>query len=507
MLPALEARDVSVRYGTALALDDISMQIQPGEVRCMAGENGSGKSTFVKAVAGMVPIAEGGAIRVGETDLSIAHPPRSVDAGVQVIYQDLSLFSHMSVADNIAMSRIVREKRPFVSRRAITSIAEEAMQRLGVSLDLDENTSRLSVANQQLVAICRALTMNARLLFMDEPTTALTSSEVGRLLQVVDELRRSGMAVVFISHKLDEIFEVSDSITIFRDGRKVGDFAAGELDKRSLSFHMTGREVEYARYRRATKNTDSPALEVRDLSSKGHFANVSLKVRPGDIVGLTGLLGSGRTELALSLFGLNRPDSGAIEIDGRPAQLQSPAEAVRRGIALVPEDRKQQGLFGERGIGANLTAAVLDRVSRGVIQVEKERALAEELLDEVGVNHRDLEMPVNRLSGGNQQKVVLGKWVATSPKVLILDSPTVGIDIGSKAQLYDRIHRLADEGMGVILISDEVEEILANCNHVLVMREGSVVAELDEARLASPNAGELIEELVGQDPTTKEEGE
>lgn len=482
--PLLIAENVSIAFGEVKALDDVSLSINSGEIRCLVGENGSGKSTFVKIVSGVYAPTSGRVLIAGKPLES--HDPRAaIVAGVQVIYQDLSLFQHLSVVENIAINRMLHEGHRFVNRKEMRRIAVEQIERMRVNLPLDELISSLSVANRQLVAIARAMSMNAKILFMDEPTTALTTREVNRLLAIVHELKQQGLSIVFISHKLDEIFEVADTITVFRDGNHVGDFDAKDLNPAKLSYHMTGREVLYKTFHPTfqAEETAPPVLEVRNLTRKGNYQNVSFKVERGDIVGLTGLLGAGRTELALSLYGLNRPDSGEILVSGKPVQISQPWDALAYGIALVPEDRTTQGLFRSHTIKRNVSSSQLDAIVNklGLLAPRREADVAKRTIAEMRVNNKNLDAIVGILSGGNQQKVVIGKWVQTNPSVLILDSPTVGIDIGSKSEIYEHIHRLAHDGMGVILISDEPEEIIANCNKVIVMHEGQVIASFNDS--------------------------
>lgn len=491
--PLLVAKDLHISFGGIRALRGVDLEIGRGEILCLAGENGSGKSTFTKIVSGVYTPDSGTLVFNGE-EVAWHHPSDAVAAGIQVIYQDLSLFEHLSVAENIAINHMLQDRTPFVNRSRTRRIAQEQIERVGVDLDLDAPVSSLSMANRQIVAICRALSMDARLLFMDEPTTALTSREVGRLLNIVLELKRRGLSIVFISHKLDEVFKVADSISVFRDGLKVGDFKASELNQRSLSKLMTGRDVVYERYHR-TQTDDAPVLSVRDLSRTGHYESVSFDIRPGDILGLTGLLGSGRTEIALSLFGLNKPTGGTIEMRGEPVNISAPWDAIKHGIALLPEDRQTQGLFGRRSIAVNASSTMLGRILArfGGLSKRKETDLATRIVNAMQVNNKDIRTVVSGLSGGNQQKIVIGKWLFRDPAVFILDSPTVGIDIGSKAEIYEQIHRLAREGMAVIFISDEAEEIAANCNRVLVMHDGRIIHSFEEEEVSAP---QFREELI-----------
>lgn len=496
MEPILSASNISKSFIGVRALNNIDITINAGEIHCLAGENGCGKSTLVKCISGVYTPDEGTIQIEGQTCGSMT-PIEAMNHGIQVIYQDLSLFQHMTVAENIAISKLKFENTKIINWKTIKAIAKEQLDKIGVTMDLDETVGEISMANKQMVAICRALAQNAKILFMDEPTTALTKTEVSHLMKVMLELKKKGLAIVFISHKLDEVFEVADKITIFRNGNKIGDFNSSDLDEKSLSYYMTGREIEYPRYHRTYKE-NTPILSVEHLTRKGQYEDMSLTVRPGDIIGLTGLLGSGRTELAMSLFGLNKTQAGVIKVNGKEVDINSPMVAKKYGIALLPEDRSREGLFIERKIKENISAPIIDTIcKKGIVNRKKENEIAEKYVEELKVRTPSIETVVGTLSGGNQQKVVISKWIATSPKVFIMDTPTVGIDIGSKAEIYEQIHKFADEGMAIILISDEIQEVMANCNRVLVMAHGKCVVELSEEDLMQEGADKHLAEIIG----------
>ena len=496
MEPILSASNISKSFIGVRALNNIDITINAGEIHCLAGENGCGKSTLVKCISGVYTPDEGTIQIEGQTCGSMT-PIEAMNHGIQVIYQDLSLFQHMTVAENIAISKLKFENTKIINWKTIKAIAKEQLDKIGVTMDLDETVGEISMANKQMVAICRALAQNAKILFMDEPTTALTKTEVSHLMKVMLELKKKGLAIVFISHKLDEVFEVADKITIFRNGNKIGDFNSSDLDEKSLSYYMTGREIEYPRYHRTYKD-NTPILSVEHLTRKGQYEDMSLTVRPGDIIGLTGLLGSGRTELAMSLFGLNKTQAGVIKVNGKEVDINSPMVAKKYGIALLPEDRSREGLFIERKIKENISAPIIDTIcKKGIVNRKKENEIAEKYVEELNVRTPSIETVVGTLSGGNQQKVVISKWIAPSPKVFIMDTPTVGIDIGSKAEIYEQIHKFADEGMAIILISDEIQEVMANCNRVLVMAHGKCVVELSEEDLMQEGADKHLAEIIG----------
>jgi len=491
--PFLRLAGVSKRFGGVLALDRVDWDVRPGEVHCLVGENGCGKSTLIKLVAGVHQPDPGSVIEIGGTVREQLGPAEAKALGIQVIYQDLSLFPNLSVAENIAFDRNLAGLARPVRYGRMYEVAGELLQRLGVALPLDAAVGSLSIAERQVVAICRGLAADARLLFMDEPTASLTRAEVKALLGFVARLRSQGVAVVFVSHRLDEVVEIAERVTVMRDGRKVGTYAAGEVDARRIGELMTGLVIDQAIAARDVSEAE-PLLEVRRLTRLGEYQDVSLTLRRGEVLGLTGLLGAGRTELALSLFGMTRPDSGEIRLEGRPITVASNQDAIAAGIAYVSEDRLNLGLNMRQSVEDNLVLASLSRLANGLgwIAPQRRRSLAGEWVARLHIKIPGLDKPVQQLSGGNQQRVVLGKWLATAPKVLILDSPTVGVDIGNKRGIYELVRSLAAAGVGILMISDEVPEVFYNCDRVLHMRGGRIVGEVVPGRIGEHELEERV---------------
>ena len=348
--------------------------------------------------------------------------------------------------------------------------------------------------------------MDAKVLFMDEPTTALTNKEVDRLLSIMYDLKQKGLSIVFISHKLDEVFRISDVVTVFRDGKKIGDFPSGDLNQKRLSYYMTGKEVSYPKYERISTN-NKPFVEIKNLSKAGMFKDINLSIREGDIIGMVGLLGSGRTELALSVFGLNKADCGEIVFDNKNVNIKSPSDALEHGIALLPEDRASEGLFLERSISVNVTSAIIKSLCSklGFFNFAKENNKAVSEIKNLNIRTTSENKLAGQLSGGNQQKVVLAKWLATKPRLFIMDNPTVGIDIGSKAEIYEVTQKLARQNMSILLLSDEIEELIYNCNKVVVMSKGQIVTILNDEDLKRPDIANYINTIVSTGKLPDEE--
>jgi simple sugar transport system ATP-binding protein len=477
MTAFLELADISKSFGGVRALQNVSLTLDAGEVHCLVGENGSGKSTLIKIISGIVQPSPGGRIVIDGREYKNLDPAQSTACGIQVIYQDLSLFPNLTVAENIAVAR--NSGAPHVVRwRDFRDVAQNAMARIGVSLDLNAKVSDLSISNRQLVAICRALAANAKLVIMDEPTSSLTRREVDDLLNLVRDMQSRGISTIFVSHRLDEVLEVASRVSVLRDGKHLGTFPSAEMNNEKLALLMTGKEFRYS-----LKQTDlgdrEPRLAVSHLSRAGEYEDISFELRRGEILGLTGLLGSGRTELALSLFGMAPPDTGEIRVDGKPVRLTSNRAAIAAGIGYVPEDRLTLGLVLEQPISANIVVTVLKtlRGRLGLIDRRKRKATVERWIRSLTIKVSNPENAAKTLSGGNQQRVVVGKWLALGPRVLILDSPTVGVDINAKDGIYEIIKDLAASGVAVLMISDEIPEVLYHSHRVLIMHNGRLTGE------------------------------
>jgi simple sugar transport system ATP-binding protein len=473
----LDVHAISKRFGGVVALRDVDLSLRAGEVHCLVGENGSGKSTLIKIISGVLRPEPGGRIVIEGREYPHLNPVQSTACGIQVIYQDLSLFPNLTVAENIAVAGHLGPPR-LVNWRTLRRTAEAAMARIGASLDPDARVEDLSIANRQLVAICRAMAADAKLVIMDEPTASLTRHEVDALVRLVADMKRAGICIVFVSHRLDEVMEIAERVTVLRDGAKVGEFPAREMDDKKLATLMTGKAFAYR-----TSATDfaqsETVLAVSHLARVGQYEDISLDVRAGEIVGLTGLLGSGRTELALSLFGMNRPTSGEIRLDGKPLALKTNAQAIEEGIAYVSEDRLNLGLVLEQPISSNILVTVLDKLPNrlGLVPEKTRQRTARKWIEELAIKAPNPDNAVRTLSGGNQQRVVLAKWMATQPKLLILDSPTVGVDIAAKDGIYEVVRALAAKGVAILLISDEIPEVFYHAHRVLVMRRGRLAGE------------------------------
>lgn len=489
----LEVRNISKAYVGVQALDDVTLTVAKGEVHCLVGENGSGKSTLIKSIGGAVQPDTGEIIIDGVSFGSSISAIDSIRHGIEIIYQDLSLFPNLSVAENISLNGMIEDRQRLTNWKRVREVAIDSLAQLQEEIDVDMLLDRCSMAQRQIVAISRALTKGAKLIIMDEPTSAITAADVQRLFRVVRRLNDEGVAMLFVSHKLDEVFQIADTVTVLRDGKKVGDYEASTLDDGKLTYLMSGQILEYKPFSFDPEKEGAPLLlETRGFTKERQFEDVNLKIYGGEIVGLTGLVGSGRTELALSIFGITQPDSGELFIEEKAVHIRGPEDAKRHGISYLPEDRHGQGLFADQTIADNIITTIVDRIKGlfGVIDPQKRENTWRTWIDQLKIKTPSALHNVSTLSGGNQQRVVLAKWLALEPKVFLIDGPTIGVDVVSKARIHDVVQDLAKSGMGVLLISDEVSEIMQVCSRALVMREGRIVAEyrdlqsVDEAEIA-----------------------
>jgi rhamnose transport system ATP-binding protein len=481
--PVLSLRGISKSFGPVKALEDVSFDVHPGRVHGLVGENGAGKSTLVKIITGLEQADAGQVLLMGQP-VRFHTPIEARAAGIAAVYQDPKLFPHLSVAENIAMGAYPTGRFGAVDRPAMHARAKELLGRLGSDIDPRRLIAGLSVAEHQFVEIARALSSDVRVLILDEPTSALTPAEAELLFTVVRRLRERGTAIILITHRLEEIEAMSDDITVLRDRRHVATMPAENVERADLVQMMVGRPLEALFTRRTTPTYGEERLRVENLCLDGVFENVSFRVRAGEIVGMGGLVGAGRSEIAQTLFGITPPSSGRVFLKGEAIQPKSPAQMLAAGLAYLPEDRDRDGIIMPETITHNITLPILHTLSRWTfIDRGGEAALAGEAAERYRVRTPSVEQIVSALSGGNRQKVAFAKWLATDPTVLILDEPTHGIDIGSKAQVHEMVAQLADQGLAVVLISSDLPELLAMSDRILVVAEGVLTAEFqhDEA--------------------------
>jgi len=476
----VEVRSLVKAFGGVLALRDASLTLRAGEIHGLLGENGAGKSTLLKTLAG-VHRSDAGEVLVDGRPFEQGSTRRAMEQGVAVIYQEPSLFPDLTLAENVFVGRQLVGRGGRVDWDGMRGRARELFTQLGVDLEPDRRAAGLSIADQQIVEIAKALSTDARVIVMDEPTAALSATEAERLLEAARRLRDGGAAVVFVSHRLDEVFLLCDRLTVMRDGATVAESLVADTTPGEVVRWMVGRELTEL-FPKVPSTPGDVVLEVRDLGRRGVFSDVSFDVRAGEIVALAGLVGSGRSEVVRAVFGIDPYDVGAVRLAGEPLPAGDPRAALGRGVALVPEDRRQQGLFMPASIARNSAVVVLGRLRRfGLLRERRERELARHWAERLQLRHAGLDRPVERLSGGNQQKVVLAKWLATEPRLLVVDEPTRGIDVGTKAEVHRLLSEQAAQGLAVLMISSELPEVLGMADRILVMREGRLTADLTRA--------------------------
>ena len=460
------------RFGGVHALRGADFSVRPGEVHALVGENGAGKSTLINILAGAVRRDSGNVAFAGD-DVDFRSPAESQRRGIAVIHQELAMLPTLNVAENLFMGRMP-SRLGWVDRRAMHARARELLAKVGLDVDPSTRVSELGTSHQQLVEIAKALSMGARLLIMDEPTASLTEHETQRLLALVRQLRAAGVAIVYVSHRFGEVFAIADRITVMRDGATIRTLATAATTPGEVVALMVGRALAPSSGTAGASSSDV-VLELRGVSRAGAIADVSFDVHRGEILGMAGLVGAGRSETARAIFGAEPHDAGEIRLGGRPVRFNSPREALDAGVAMCAEDRKQLALFMDKAVRWNISIARLPAISPGgFLRGRRERALAQGFVDRLRVRTADLSTPVRQLSGGNQQKTVLARWLATEPKLLILDEPTHGVDVGAKAEIYALIRGLAAQGIAILLISSELPEVLDLSDRIVVMREGRV---------------------------------
>ena len=493
--PIVELIDISKQFGAIHALSHAQLELYPGEVHALLGENGAGKSTLVKILGG-IHRPDTGEVKIGGAPVDLHNPAQSQHLGVAVIHQEPTLFPDLNVAENIYMGRHPRDRFGRVNWAQMYRDVEHLLVSLDVHFSVTTPAKGLSVADQQFVEIAKALSLNTRVLVMDEPTAALSAPEVEKLFTITRQLREHGVAILFVSHRLEEVFALCDRITIMRDGAHVITSPTSTFTSDSIIRHMVGREVT-ALFPKGEAEIGEVILDVQHLTREGVFRDVSFQLRRGEIFGFAGLVGAGRTEVARVLFGIDRADAGEIRINKKLVHISSPNAAMRHGLAYVPEDRRQQGLVMDFSISANMTLPILQQFSRfGIVNRSRERDIATDYSQQLQVRSAGIYQLVKALSGGNQQKVVLAKWLITKPSILILDEPTRGVDVGAKAEVHRIISDLAAKGLAIILISSELPEVLAMSDRVLVMHEGRMTrvftrAEADQENVMFAATGQV----------------
>jgi ribose transport system ATP-binding protein len=490
---AVEMRGICKTFHGVPALTDVDFELRAGETHALVGENGAGKSTLMKILQGVYTL-DAGEIRVNGNPVRLRSTQDAQTAGIGMVFQEFSLIPTLTVAQNVFLNREPRAALGLLNDRQAVRRARDLFDEMGVAIDPNALLSSLSTAHWQLTEIAKALAQQARVLIMDEPTASLAKHEAGALFALIDRLRARGISTIYISHRMEEIYQVADRVTVLRDGHTVITAPVGQLTPAQLVEHIVGRRLEdqLTWKQRDVDRSGTPLLEARNLTAGTRVRDVSFTLYPGEIVGLAGLMGSGRSELARCLFGIDRLSSGEVFIRGQRVKLTKPSSAMRAGLAFIPEDRRAQGLILEHSVRDNLLLPLLGSLQRGpLIDDRKGTRLASQLMAQLHVRADSARRPVNLLSGGNQQKVVLAKWLATEPAVLLMDEPTAGVDIGTKTEIIAMVRQLADDGLGVIVISSELPELLAISDRVLVLRGGAVHRDLPRQDIPNEEALQL----------------
>lgn len=483
----LEMKGIDKSFSEVKVLQQAEFSLESGELHALMGENGAGKSTLMKILNGIY-MRDGGTVKVKGVEQSLSSPSAALQLGIVMIHQELNLIPHLTVMENIFLGReFTFGPTKLIDWRKMKRESTRFLSQLGLAIDPDTIVGDLSVGQQQMVEIAKALSMNTEILVLDEPTAALTDKEIDALFDVIASLKKQGVGMIYISHRMEEIFRMCDRITVMRDGRYVGTERVQETNMDQIVKMMVGREIK-DRFPKVDIKFGEEKLKVEGLSQKGILHDISFSVRAGEIVGLAGLMGAGRTELAKALFGVSKVDRGTISVGGKPITLRKPIDAINAGIALVTEDRKDEGLLLPMSVSDNLSMTNLTTVSNlGFLSGAKEKQLSDKMMKQLFIKASSGAQPVGSLSGGNQQKVVIGKWLATNPQVFILDEPTRGVDIGAKKEIYDLMNKLASEGVAILMISSELPEVLGMSDRILVMHEGKISGHFTKEEATQEN--------------------
>lgn len=489
----LEMANISKSFPGVQALDGVTLCCKKGEVHALVGENGAGKSTLMKILSGVYKPNKG-VIRIDGQEVAIDNPHHAQDLGISIIYQEFNLIPYLDVAENIFIGREPLKKSGLIDFDLMHKKAKELLDQIGIEIDIKKWIVELPVAEQQIIEICKAIAFKAKIVVMDEPSSALSEEETERLFKIIRRLKQQGITVIYISHRLNEIFQIADNVTVIRDGKLVSNNTIRKINQNLLISHMVGRTLDVL-FPEKGKVETKKLLEVRSLNRSGIIKNISLEIRKGEIVGLAGLIGSGRTEVARAIFGVDEIEQGEILLNEMKIKIRSPRDAVAHGIGLVPEDRKRQGLVLCLTVRNNIVLSVLEKIKRlWFTDTGKEKEICKEQISKLSIKTPGMEYDVEHLSGGNQQKVVLSKWLAVNPQVIIFDEPTRGIDVGAKAEIHKLMRQLADKGAGVLMISSELPEIIGMSDRVYVMCEGEITAEFKGKQL---NEETIMKAAVG----------
>lgn len=473
----LQVKDIHKVFPGTKALSKVSLEFYAGEVHAVVGENGAGKSTLMNILSGVFPPTEGQILLEGE-EVQFQNPRQARERGIAIVHQELSLCPHLTVGENMFIGRLPKSKLGLIDRNKLREEAKGVLRRFKADIDPDDLVGDLSISEQQVAEIAKALTMDCKVLILDEPTSAITESEANNLFQVIDELRANGISIIYISHRIKEIFMISDRISILRDGRYIGTYRAEEVTSDQVVQLMVGRELKNI-YPPKSTGGKKEILRVENLSREGVFHQIRFTLYEKEVLGIFGLMGAGRTEMSRALCGIDHKDSGQVWLNGEPVVIDSVNQAKRQGIVYLTEDRKTQGLFLDFSVKRNIVSSNLQAVSSGLfIDPVREKEVAKHFSEKLNVKTPSLDQSIGSLSGGNQQKAMIAKWLSTNPKVLIMDEPTRGIDVGAKSEIYKMLRGLADEGKGIIVISSELPEVIGMCDRVLVMHQGRIVGEV-----------------------------